>query len=890
MVAVLRKLVLFFIGILPAVTAQGKFINHFGGQVGDYQTNRGTVTHVQAIVKGNAQLPCDLLPPALNDSVVLVVWYKDEHTPIYSYDTRGPYKTTPKHWQDSNLGQRAFFRTMTDPATLNIDNINEKDEGEYRCRIDYLRSPTKNLRVKLAVIVPPQKPTIFDERGKEVPSLAGPYEEGGDMKLTCFVTGGKPEPTIKWWRGEKLIESTETRSGFQNVRSNQLVIKGLRRADQHAAFTCQASNNNISQPVSATTSIEIYFRPLHVEIMSSNNPYSADRLYEIACQTFGSRPPAKITWYMDNKELLPPKYNYTQENSPDGNVTLSNLSVILTRQDNGRTLTCKASNDQVQNGVEEATVKLNVFYVPILHLSLGSNLNPDDIEEGDDVYFECKVNANPEAYKVLWKHNDQVIQHNQKGVIVSRGNLALQGVTRSQAGNYSCVASNVEGDGDSNRVELKIMYKPVCRPEQKRIYGVARHENAKILCEVESYPPPDSFKWSFNNSAENVDVPQMRYHSGVHHFTSTLTYTPMNELDYGTVMCWANNLAGRQLEPCIFHVIAAGKPDPPFNCTIMNQTSESLDVECSEGFDGGQPQFFLLEVYDQQTDALQANVSAKFPLFTVSGLDPGKILKMVVYAANSKGKSESVMLEGLMLKAAEKQTVLSLGTRDQLEIAPILGILVAIVTALLLVTVVILGALKVRAAHREGSRALRPGFLPVKEKVTLPLRSESEDLFEKDDKNPDVIPANKDSDYQLGSAAQTPGLNNSVTATTEYETSPPQQNLTPLAEAFMARDRAFASQHGNEVTYAELSLARPNSLETMKNGGSQYGTLRNREDSTIYAQIDHGRRLPPPIPGKTSPLVSPVSSLFPSAKQGLYHRDAVTVRTPLMGCQQESCV
>lgn len=39
--------------------------------------------------------------------------------------------------------------------------------------------------------VPPQKPTIIDERGKEVPLVAGPYEEGGDMKLTCIVTGGK---------------------------------------------------------------------------------------------------------------------------------------------------------------------------------------------------------------------------------------------------------------------------------------------------------------------------------------------------------------------------------------------------------------------------------------------------------------------------------------------------------------------------------------------------------------------------------------------------------------------------------------------------------------------------------------------------------------------------
>jgi hypothetical protein len=43
--------------------------------------------------------------------------------------------------------------------------------------------------------------------------------------------------------------------------------------------------------------------------------------------------------------------------------------------------------------------------VPMLKLELGLNLNPDDIEEGDDVYFECKVHANPVAYKVIWKHN-----------------------------------------------------------------------------------------------------------------------------------------------------------------------------------------------------------------------------------------------------------------------------------------------------------------------------------------------------------------------------------------------------------------------------------------------------------------------------------------------------
>jgi hypothetical protein len=38
---------------------------------------------------------------------------------------------------------------------------------------------------------PPMNPTIIDDRGKEVPSVAGPYEEGREMKLLCMVSGGE---------------------------------------------------------------------------------------------------------------------------------------------------------------------------------------------------------------------------------------------------------------------------------------------------------------------------------------------------------------------------------------------------------------------------------------------------------------------------------------------------------------------------------------------------------------------------------------------------------------------------------------------------------------------------------------------------------------------------
>lgn len=55
------------------------------------------------------------------------------------------------------------------------------------------------------------------------------------------------------------------------------------------------------------------------------------------------------------------------------------------------------------------SLSLSLADLPTLKLELGTNMNPEDIEEGDDVYFECKVNANPSAYKVVWKHNVSIL-------------------------------------------------------------------------------------------------------------------------------------------------------------------------------------------------------------------------------------------------------------------------------------------------------------------------------------------------------------------------------------------------------------------------------------------------------------------------------------------------
>ncbi len=67
--------------------------------------------------------------------------------------------------------------------------------------------------------------------------------------------------------------------------------------------------------------------------------------------------------------------------------------------------------------------------------------------------------------------------------------------------------------------------------------------------------------------------------------SSVLRYTPHTELDYGSVVCLATNDIGQQLEPCVFHIIAAGEHehfiminDLFSNCTVIsnNMTRRKL--------------------------------------------------------------------------------------------------------------------------------------------------------------------------------------------------------------------------------------------------------------------------------------------------------------------------
>ncbi|XP_053964212.1 hemicentin-1, partial [Anastrepha ludens] len=608
----------------------------------------------ESIQGTSGRLPCNVTPPILEDRVALVIWFKvGLKTPIYSVDTRDSSFSEGTHWSDELYRDRLSFTVEGRSGTLAIKKTRQEDTGEYRCRVDFQKSPTRNSKVNLTVITPPESIIILDSKGATIKDYQlGPYNEGAVINITCVAVGGRPQPRVTWWHGNKEIDQSSHPLSDRRV-GNILTLGKLNRENLHMQLTCQASNNNLTTPITSTVTLDLNLRPLIVKLQGENRPLSADNPYPLKCMVIGSRPAPTITWWKGSTMMKDTR----EESSPDGNMTTSTLTFTPTIDDRGKFLSCRAEQSMIPESGMEDGWKLDIYHIPVVSLELGTNSINSTFREGIDVFFECNIKSNPWVYKVSWRHNGNILENNlAEGIIVANQSLVLQNVSRARAGIYTCVGSNREGDGESNPVHLDIRFAPVCRPGQRFAYSSGRHEMVKIACEIEANPMEATYIWKFNATlGETIDIPASLI--AVDRGRSIAHYTPMTENDYGTLLCWASNEIGDQSEPCVYTITPAGEPDPLVNCTLLNQTSTGFQIECIEGFDGGLQQDFIMEVYVNGTTRYPKIYKSKTPYFEVRGLVPGVGYNVFLVAHNTKGRSNATILQVYTLKDPEKQTV-----------------------------------------------------------------------------------------------------------------------------------------------------------------------------------------------------------------------------------------
>ncbi|GLH04563.1 Uncharacterized protein GBIM_10249 [Gryllus bimaculatus] len=405
------------------------------------------------------------------------------------------------------------------------------------------------------------------------------------------------------------------------------------------------------------------------------------------------------------------------------------------------------------------------------------------------------------------------------------------------------------------------------------------------------------------------------------------------------------------------------KPDPLHNCSILNQTAESLHVECAEGFDGGLTQHFIMEVYDADTQTLVRNVNSSAPVFAVSGLQSGLGFDISVFAANGKGRSDPVPLHAYTLKAAEKRTgtpshrpsppekcrvvqqwagalrvacmpgdpgatvvlqafdahshrLLATTTASRrgatlelrglpadgrplllsvyaltasaaseartlyartvkaqpppspppppppppdrrraaaaspaiLNITPVLGILIGGVAFLILVAIIIVVVMRLRNSSgndskpRDGASTEENGHTRTADKASsVPLSKDTDESIDsQEEKNPDIIPQNSDTDYQDPDEKAFAKLNNApnrIYASINPHIHSPSSRIYDNSGNMMN-----VKKPRDEVTYAELALPKQ---QPMYVGVPHTPGGVRRQEPTVYAQIDVSKQMPP---------------------------------------------
>ncbi len=163
----------------------------------------------------------------------------------------------------------------------------------------------------------------------------------------------------------------------------------------------------------------------------------------------------------------------------DQNLTTSLLHFTPKISDQGKVISCIADNGVFPS--VNRSVELNVYYVPVVHTEITNDIDPSNIREGDEIEMECKIQAHPWVWRILWYRDGTELKSTKTAeaaamdggggggggdgssvVVIDEQRLKLSNVSKSLSGQYVCSASNVEGDGFSKPLRVAVKYKPVC--------------------------------------------------------------------------------------------------------------------------------------------------------------------------------------------------------------------------------------------------------------------------------------------------------------------------------------------------------------------------------------------------------------------------------------------
>ncbi|XP_070808643.1 neural cell adhesion molecule 1 isoform X4 [Pituophis catenifer annectens] len=509
-----------------------------------------------------------------------------------------------------------------DSSTLTIYNANIDDAGIYKCMVSSEEGEEEaTLNVKIF-----QKMTF-----QHAPSPQE-FKEGEDAVITCDIVSSLP-PTIMWKHmGRDVVLKKDVR--FVVLSNNYLQIRGIKKSDE-GMYRCEGR---------ILARGEVDFRDIRIIVNvpptvrsrqgTVNATANLSQSVKLVCDADGFPDPI-ISWTKDG-ELIErgedeAKYGF----SYDG----SELTIHRVEKNDEAEYVCIAEN---KAGEHDATVHLKVFAKP--QITFVENKTAMELE--DQIILTCEASGDP-IPSITWRTSSRNISSEEKtldGRIEVRSHarvssLTLKDIQYTDAGEYTCVASNTIGQ-DSQVMYLEVQY----APKLQGPVAVYTWEGnpANITCEVFAYPSA-VISWFRDGQL----LPSSNYSNIRIYNTPAASYlevTPYSENDFGNYNCTAANRIGQ--ESSEFILVQADTPSAP-SIEKVEPYSSTAQIRFDEPeATGGVPilwykaEWQAMGEEDWHTriyDAKEANTEG---IFTVIGLKPETKYAIRLTAINGKGTGE----------------------------------------------------------------------------------------------------------------------------------------------------------------------------------------------------------------------------------------------------------
>ncbi|CAC5371766.1 unnamed protein product [Mytilus coruscus] len=428
---------------------------------------------------------------------------------------------------------------------LVIENINRKDSGIYECSVVIKLTPTLGQPLNVKGTTTVEVDILYIPTVSTSPRF-NPFniiENTTNVNVTCTVTSARPPvSSFRWYKDNSTIATTAT-----------FTIQRINRSDS-GRYSCEATNSIGTSGQSSQS--ELLLNVLYGVTLSPIDRQLPQEGKELTVQCIGQSNPA-----LSDNDII-----WTKQNNNTFKQTGKQLVIKhVNRLDSGHYIcnavitllpSIESSVDVIGTTIVQVDVicKYSIYRPSVVIIPY---YNPFDVVENTTyLQLTCAVSdSKPNVTSYRW--------YKDASVISTTAVYTISSVKRSNAGMYTCDATNIAGSSElSSPIVLNVLYgvtvAPISKPQ------ASEGNELSITCDAQSNP-----------AYTDNDVSWTKKHNTTFRQSGKrLLISNINRLDIGTFIC----IVKLTLTPSIGQSI-----------DVQGTTNVEIDVLFKPMMDGSKP-------------------------------------------------------------------------------------------------------------------------------------------------------------------------------------------------------------------------------------------------------------------------------------------------------------